>query len=130
MIADGDDGDQEQSNNDEKNSMHPQRKPVNLDRKLDHSGKVVKIHEKLNFLKVDRNVSQNDVLVHSDKLSKFCLTLKVGDELGFELNRRNKSKPSVAKAKPVTFKERSERGRCLLCHVFKICTRMSYSFAL
>ena len=117
MIADGDDDDQEQSNNDEKNSMHPQRKPVNLERKLDHSGKVVKIHEKLNFLKVDRNVSQNDVLVHSDKLSKFCLTLKVGDELGFELNRRNKSKPSVAKAKPVTFKERSERGRSLLCHV-------------
>ena len=118
LIADGDgdDDDQIQSNKDEKNSKPSQRKPVNLERKLGHSGKVVKIYDRLNFLKVDRNISQNDVLVHSDKLSKFCLSLKVGDELCFELNRRNKSKPSVAKAKPVIFKERTEKGKSLLRH--------------
>lgn len=118
LIADGDgdDDDQIQSNKDEKNSKPSQRKPVNLERKLGHAGKVVKICDRLNFLKVDRNISQNDVLVHSDKLSKFCLSLKVGDELCFELNRRNKSKPSVAKAKPVIFKERTEKGKSLLRH--------------
>ena len=83
-------------------------------------GKVVTINGSLNFLQVDKNVSEEDVLVHKDKLSKFCLTIKVGDELEFELNRRNKSKPSVAKVKPVSFKERTERGTSLLianCHV-------------
>ena len=83
-------------------------------------GQVVTIHGSLNFLKVDKNVSEKDILVHCDKLSKFCLTLKVGDELEFDLNRRNKSKPSVAKVKPVSFKERTEKGKSLLiaiCHV-------------
>ena len=62
---------------------------------------------KLNFLKVHDDVSKNDVLLHSDKLSKYCLQLKVGDAVEFEFNRRDKARPSVARVKPLAFLDRT-----------------------
>ena len=50
------------------------------------------------------------VFLHKDKLSKYCLELRKGDEVEFVLNIRNKSnKPSVAKVKPLVLMVRSEK---------------------
>ena len=73
-------------------------------------GEVATVTGQLNFLKVATDISPKDVLLHSDKVPKYCLTpLKKGDFVEFEFNNRNKGKPSVARVKVLSYSPRTKQ---------------------
>ena len=73
-------------------------------------GEVATVTGQLNILKVASDISPKDVLLHSDKVPKYCLSpLKRGDFVEFEFNSRNKGKPSVARVKVLSFSPRTKQ---------------------